>query len=194
MTLSETHAATLQAGVCIRFRPNRTVNCRVPNTWPNTPRNSSLTTSHGQPFPLHIGKTPSQSLSGFVVQAGHASSILVTRSTAKALAGGLLRTAELAAIEETAQVWSGPAARVVAGLVPNHRLGDLVGAVRHCTCHNPIPRSINARRKATLPSRLMLPSRRRRRSRAAGCPATGSTARTAYPATTWPSRLPRRRS
>jgi hypothetical protein len=32
------------------------------------------------PFPLHEGKAPSQGLFGFVFQAGHASSILVTRS------------------------------------------------------------------------------------------------------------------
>jgi hypothetical protein len=44
----------------------------------------SLMASHGQPFPLHIRKTPSHSVKGFVFQAGHASSILVTRSTGTA--------------------------------------------------------------------------------------------------------------
>ena len=39
---------------------------------------------------LHVKKPPSQSLTGFVFQAGHASSILVTRSTAKALVRGHL--------------------------------------------------------------------------------------------------------
>jgi hypothetical protein len=38
----------------------------------------SFMANHGQPFPLHVRKTPSQSLTGFVFQAGHASSILVT--------------------------------------------------------------------------------------------------------------------
>ena len=41
----------------------------------------SLTASHGQPFPLNATKPPSQSLAVLAFQAGHASSILVTRST-----------------------------------------------------------------------------------------------------------------
>jgi hypothetical protein len=52
---------------------------------PNTARicgHSRLITQH---FPLQITKPPGQSLFGFVFQAGHASSILVTRSKAMAL-------------------------------------------------------------------------------------------------------------
>jgi hypothetical protein len=45
----------------------------------------SLTAIRGQPLPLHVRKPPSQSLTVLVFQAGHASSILVTRSTAKSL-------------------------------------------------------------------------------------------------------------
>jgi hypothetical protein len=41
----------------------------------------SLTALEGQPFSLHVRKLPSQSLSVLVFQAGHASSILVTRSS-----------------------------------------------------------------------------------------------------------------
>jgi hypothetical protein len=41
----------------------------------------SLTAIEGQPFSLHVRKLPSQSLSVLVFQAGHASSILVTRSS-----------------------------------------------------------------------------------------------------------------
>jgi hypothetical protein len=41
--------------------------------------------SHGQPFSLHVRQSPSQSFKGFVFQAGHASSILVTRSSASLL-------------------------------------------------------------------------------------------------------------
>jgi hypothetical protein len=40
----------------------------------------SLTAIRGQLFPSRVRKPPCQSLSGFVFQAGHASSILVTRS------------------------------------------------------------------------------------------------------------------
>jgi hypothetical protein len=46
--------------------------------------------SRGQPFPLQIGKPPGQSLFGFAFQAGHASSILVTRSTSSLLVNSLL--------------------------------------------------------------------------------------------------------
>jgi hypothetical protein len=51
----------------------------------------SLTANHGQLFPLHVRKLPSQSLTSFVFQAGHASSILVTRSTASLLVNSLSR-------------------------------------------------------------------------------------------------------
>jgi hypothetical protein len=50
----------------------------------------SFMANHGQRFPLDVRKPPSQSLSGFAFQAGHASSILVTRSTAKGLVSSLL--------------------------------------------------------------------------------------------------------
>jgi hypothetical protein len=45
----------------------------------------SLTAIQGQPFSLHVRKLPSQSRSLLVFQAGHASSILATRSTASFL-------------------------------------------------------------------------------------------------------------
>jgi hypothetical protein len=45
--------------------------------------------SHGQPFSLHVRKSPSQSGSVLIFQAGHASSILVTRSAASALVNSL---------------------------------------------------------------------------------------------------------
>jgi hypothetical protein len=50
----------------------------------------SLTANHGQHFPLHVRKLPSQSPTVLVFQAGHASSILVTRSMAIALVRGSL--------------------------------------------------------------------------------------------------------
>jgi hypothetical protein len=40
-------------------------------------------------------------------------------------------TEDLTSSRGTAQLWSGPAARVVAGLVADQGVGDLVGAVRH---------------------------------------------------------------
>jgi hypothetical protein len=55
---------------------------------PNTPRNRALAATRGQPFPLHVSKPPSHSLWHFAFQAGHASSILVTRSIGKALVKG----------------------------------------------------------------------------------------------------------
>jgi hypothetical protein len=45
----------------------------------------SLTANHGQPFSFACKETASQSVSVLVFQAGHASSILVNRSTATAL-------------------------------------------------------------------------------------------------------------
>jgi hypothetical protein len=45
----------------------------------------SLAVNRGQPFSLHVRKLPSQSPSVLVFQAGHASSILVTRSRASLL-------------------------------------------------------------------------------------------------------------
>ena len=56
----------------------------------------SLTANHGQHFPLQISKPPGQSLFGFVFQAGHASSILVTRSTAKGLVNNLMIPRQIA--------------------------------------------------------------------------------------------------
>jgi hypothetical protein len=57
-------------------------------------------------FPLHIRKAPSQSLSGFAFQAGHASSILVTRSAASSLVRRLI--AAIVIIEHPASVSSVP--------------------------------------------------------------------------------------
>jgi hypothetical protein len=86
MALNEPRAATLQAAGLIRSRANSN------NDLPRAPIRAqygaqlrSLAVNHGQPFPLHIRKLPSQSITVLVFQAGHASSILVTRSTAFAL-------------------------------------------------------------------------------------------------------------
>jgi hypothetical protein len=49
----------------------------------------SLTANYGQPLPFLIRRPPSQSLTGFVFQAGHASSILVTRSRSSLLVNSL---------------------------------------------------------------------------------------------------------
>jgi hypothetical protein len=49
----------------------------------------------GQTFSLHVTKSPSQSVSVFVFQAGHASSILVTRSIASPLVNSHFRWPEL---------------------------------------------------------------------------------------------------
>ena len=74
----------LQARVFIRFRAKSNSGCSRAQFVPNTAHPRSLTAIRGQPFPLHVRKPPSQSLTGFVFQAGHASSILVTRSKARA--------------------------------------------------------------------------------------------------------------
>jgi hypothetical protein len=70
-------------------RPNRTMACRMPNSCPIPAQPRLLKANHGQRFPLQVTKTPSQSLPVLVFQAGHASSILVTRSTASALVNSL---------------------------------------------------------------------------------------------------------
>jgi hypothetical protein len=60
--------------------PNRTATPRVPNSCPIL-RATAVTHGYSwSAFPLQTRKPPSQSLAGFVFQAGHASSILVTRS------------------------------------------------------------------------------------------------------------------
>jgi hypothetical protein len=61
--------------------PNRTMTGRVPNSCPNPAHLRSLMAIQGQPFSLHVRKRASQSSTVLVFQAGHASSILVTRST-----------------------------------------------------------------------------------------------------------------
>jgi hypothetical protein len=48
-----------------------------------------FTGDHGQPFPLQVRETPGQSVSVLVFQAGHASSILVTRSASSLLVKSL---------------------------------------------------------------------------------------------------------
>jgi hypothetical protein len=58
---------------------SHTVACPIRAQYPAQPR--SLTANRGQPFSLPVRKLPSQSLSVLVFQAGHASSILVTRSS-----------------------------------------------------------------------------------------------------------------
>jgi hypothetical protein len=62
---------------------------------PNLAQLRSLTAIQGQPFPLHVTKLPSQSFKGLVFQAGHASSILVTRSSASLLVNSLFSLPKL---------------------------------------------------------------------------------------------------
>jgi hypothetical protein len=71
--------------------PNRTVTCCGPICAQHVAQLRSLTVTHGQPFPLRISKSPDQRLTGFAFQAGHASSILVTRSKASPLVNALSR-------------------------------------------------------------------------------------------------------
>ena len=82
MMLNEPRStATLQAGGLIRSSAN----------WNNDYAPNSVRRNNGHSrlimvsLFLHVRKRPSQSLSVLVFQAGHASSILVTRSTAKSL-------------------------------------------------------------------------------------------------------------
>jgi hypothetical protein len=66
-----------------QFVPNRARNCG--HSW----------LVHGQPFSLHVRQSPSQSFKGFVFQAGHASSILVTRSTSSRLVNSPFQRAQI---------------------------------------------------------------------------------------------------
>jgi hypothetical protein len=90
MRLGAASAVALQASVFIRFMAqieHHTVACPIRAQY--TVQLRSLRAIEGQPFSLHVRKLPSQSLSVLVFQAGHASSILVTRSAVKALVKGL---------------------------------------------------------------------------------------------------------
>jgi hypothetical protein len=76
-TLNEAHSATLQA------RGLHSVQGQIEQWLVAGPiraqycaQRRSLMASHGQRFPLPVRKPPSQSLSGFAFQAGHANSIL----------------------------------------------------------------------------------------------------------------------
>ena len=83
-TLEKAPSATLLAGCLhsVQAKSNRHLTaCPIRAQHSAQPR--SLTAIRGQPFPFHVKKPPSQRLTGFVFQAGHASSILVTRSAAK---------------------------------------------------------------------------------------------------------------
>ena len=83
-TLEKARSATLLAGCLhsVQAKSNR----HLPRAQfvPNTPRNRGHSRLFGVSlFPFHVKKPPSRRLTGFVFQAGHASSILVTRSAAK---------------------------------------------------------------------------------------------------------------
>jgi hypothetical protein len=84
--VGESRLVSLQARFSIRFRAKSNSDLRRAQFVPNTPRTCGHSRLFGvRSFPLHVRKPPSQRLFGFVFQAGHASSILVTRSVASLL-------------------------------------------------------------------------------------------------------------
>ena len=84
-----------------------------------------VTSLPGLPRCLSMRRCSAQSTS-FVLAALRA--LQVDRSCA---------SAGLAATEESSSVWSGPAGRVVTGLVTDQGVGDLVGPVRHGAADHP---------------------------------------------------------
>jgi hypothetical protein len=85
----------------------RTMTCRVPNSCPVW-RATTVTHGYsGSAFSLHLRKLPSQSITVLVFQAGHASSILVTRSMASPLVTAVLTDSHAGGIESLTIVQAG---------------------------------------------------------------------------------------
>jgi hypothetical protein len=94
--LNDARSATVQAGGFHSGQANRTTTfAACPIRAQYSVQSRSLTAIRGQSLPLHVRKPPSQSLKVFVFQAGHASSILVTRASASLRANSLFNLPKL---------------------------------------------------------------------------------------------------